>query len=371
MIIVHVVEPFAAGVSVFVRSLTETMPDELHIVIHGERKMVMSAKDVKKTFPKNNVRFIRWKSAQRSINPLKDFLALAELYKILRRLKRKNLVDAVHLHSSKSGLLGRVACRMAGIEKYIYTPNGAPFLSGGSSLNNFIYKQIEKFGSRVGGEVICCSASEKFEYEKLGIRAVYVNNGISVSNFESPITSTKQGKFKVITTGRIESQKGPALFNTIASYFEEFDQFEFIWAGDGHERDCLTANNITVTGWVSSENIKSLVAQADISTSVFEGLSFGVLEALALRKPVLLSECVGNRDVVKQGMNGDIFTNKTEAIIKILSYFNNRDMMGIMGQHSHDICNSEFDMHQNFKGYRRIYLKRNSASKPILLEKSC
>ena len=129
MIVVHIVEPFAAGIAVFVRSLTEVMPDDIHIVIHGERKNVMTASDVKKNFPKQNVRFIRWRSAQRSIDPVKDIFALTELYTILRRLKRKDLVDAVHLHSSKSGLLGRAACRMAGITNVFYTPNGAPFLS--------------------------------------------------------------------------------------------------------------------------------------------------------------------------------------------------------------------------------------------------
>ena len=51
MTIVHVVEPFAAGVAVFVKYLTETMPDDLHIIVHGERKQVMSAGDVKKIFP--------------------------------------------------------------------------------------------------------------------------------------------------------------------------------------------------------------------------------------------------------------------------------------------------------------------------------
>ena len=357
MIIVHVVEPFAAGVSVFVRSLTESMPDELHIVIHGERKNEISADVVKHSFPKKNVRFIKWRSAQRSIHPLKDFMALAELYKILRRLKRKNLVDAVHLHSSKSGLLGRIACRMAGIEKYIYTPNGAPFLSGGNSITNFFYQQIEKFGNKIGGEIVCCSASEQKVYGKLGVRAIYVNNGISIKNFTKPAVSKPIDTFTVITTGRIENQKNPALFNEIASYFEEFGQFKFIWAGEGQERGLLTSKNVEITGWVSSDEIKGLVSRADVylSTSIFEGLSFGVLEALALNKPVLLSECVGNRDVVKKGINGDIFTNKTEAIIKILSYFNNRDMVDVMGQHSRDICKSEFDMHQNFKRYKRIY----------------
>jgi hypothetical protein len=38
MIIVHVVEPFEAGVAVFVKLLSETMPDDTHIIIHGERR---------------------------------------------------------------------------------------------------------------------------------------------------------------------------------------------------------------------------------------------------------------------------------------------------------------------------------------------
>ncbi|KAA9339028.1 glycosyltransferase [Adhaeribacter soli] len=358
MKIVHVVEPFAAGVALFVKSLTETMPEDLHIIIHGEREHVMSAKEVKRTFPKGNVRFLRWKSAQRSINPFKDLLALSELHKVLRRLKRKNLVDAVHLHSSKSGFLGRMACRLAGIKNVIYTPNGAPFLSGKNFLFNFLYKQIEKFGNGIGGKVVCCSASELQEYQKLGIQASFINNGISLKALASvKKPKTKNDKFCIITSGRIEEQKNPALFNEIAAYFSGLNQFEFIWAGDGHQRDKLTAENISVTGWLNSQEVSDLVAQADIyiSTSMYEGLSFGVLEALSLRKPVLLSNCVGNADVVKNGMNGDIFSSEADAIVKLLTYYNNREMIDVMGQHGQDICSTEFDMHRNFKSYQQLY----------------
>src|SRR5258705_7458924 len=139
MIIVHIVEPFAAGIAMFVRSLTESLPDDMHIIVHGERREIMAATEVKKNFTKQNVRFIRWHSAQRPINPIKDFFALSELYKILSRLKRKNMVDAVHLHSSKSGLLGRAACRLAGISNVFYTPNGASFLSARTKLTKYIY----------------------------------------------------------------------------------------------------------------------------------------------------------------------------------------------------------------------------------------
>jgi glycosyltransferase involved in cell wall biosynthesis len=358
MTILHVVEPFAAGIAVFVKSLTETMPDDVHIIVHGERKHVMAAKEVKKTFPRKNIHFIRWRSAQRAVNPLKDFLALSELYKIIRRLKKKGLIDAVHLHSSKSGLLGRVACRMAGIENIVYTPNGAPFLSGGNALSNFFYQQLERFGHGLGGKVVCCSESEMHQYKKIGINGAFVNNGISLpkGNAKSTVPDKKQ-KFRIITSGRIVAQKNPYLFNTIASYFQEFEDFEFVWAGDGDERNELTARNISVTGWVTADQVKSLVAQADVylSTSLYEGLSFAVLEALALKKPLLLSDCVGNSDVIKSGLNGDLYTNETEAIIKILNYYNNREMLNVMGDYSHLICRNEFDAKQNFTTYRTIY----------------
>ncbi len=369
MVIVHVVEPFAAGVALFVKSLTEAISDDMHIIIHGERKQVMSANEVKKSFPQNNVRFIRWKSAQRSINPFKDISALAELHNILKKLKQKDLVDAVHLHSSKSGLLGRIACRLAGISSVIYTPNGAPFLSGGNYFTNLIYQQLEKFGNAIGGEVVCCSASEKNEYVKLGIKASFINNGISLTaKTADPRHKIANGKFTIITSGRIEEQKNPALFNKIATYFEEFEDFEFIWAGDGIGKNLLTANNIKVTGWISTEHVKELVAESDIyiSTSLYEGLSFGVLEALALRKTVLLSDCVGNTDVIKSGINGDIFRNKKDAILKILNYFNNRDMIDIMGQFSHDICTSDFNLDRNFSSYKKLYQGTSHATIPQL-----
>lgn len=364
MTIIHVVEPFAAGIAVFVKSLTETMPDDVHIIIHGERKQEIAASEVKKIFPQKNIRFIRWRSAQRSVNPLKDFMAFSELYKILRRLKKKNLVDAVHLHSSKSGLLGRAACRMAAIENVVYTPNGAPFLSGRSPLANYFYQQLERFGYGLGGRVICCSESELNAYKKIGIPAHYVNNGISLHQPAHIISDGEKKKFRIITSGRIVAQKNPYLFNKIAAYFQEFEDFEFIWAGDGADRSVLKANNITVTGWLGTQEVKTLVAQADIylSTSLYEGLSFAVLEALALRKPMLLSNCVGNMDVVKSGLNGDLFTNETEAIIKLLHYYNNRAMLPIMGEFSHRICSAEFDARQNFNTYRAIYIGSTAAS---------
>lgn len=357
MNIVHIVEPFAAGIAVFVRSLAESMPDDVHIIIHGERKKVMPAREVKEDFPRKNIRFIKWRSAQRAIDPVKDFFAFSELYTVLRRLKRKGLVDAVHLHSSKSGLLGRAACRLAKIEKVFYTPNGASFLSVDNKVLRYFYKQVEKIGNRLGGQVICCSASELYEYQRLGINAAYINNGVALLADPKMVLPKKDSVFRVVTSGRIEVQKQPSIFNAIAEYFEGMTQFEFIWIGDGPDKHQFTSRNIRVTGWLDAPTLQHYVAGADLylSTSKYEGLSFAVLEAMALRKPVLLSNCTGNSDIVKRGINGALFNHKDEAIVKILQYYNNPAMLPVMGGYSGDICRTEFDVAQNFKNYRAMY----------------
>jgi glycosyltransferase involved in cell wall biosynthesis len=310
------------------------------------------------------VRFIKWRSAQRSINPLKDFLALAEIYTILKRLKSRNLVDGIHLHSSKSGILGRLACCLLGLKNVFYTPNGAPFLSGKTDLSRYMYRQVERFGNRLGGKVVCCSPSELSAYLKLGIDAIYINNGITVEDKQQESAKPVKEKFRIVTSGRIIAQKNPLLFNSIASYFNEFDQFEFIWAGDGDGRHLLTAKNITVTGWLTQRETKKLVKDSDIylSTALYEGLSFAVLEALVLHKPVLLSHCVGNMDVVKNGINGDLFKTERDAIVKILQYYNNRDMLQVMGGYSKSICETEFNVKNNFSNYRELYANATDIS---------
>jgi glycosyltransferase involved in cell wall biosynthesis len=362
MNIIHVVEPFASGVATFVRSLVENLQDDLHIIIHGERENVLPSAEVIQYFPAENTRFIKWPSAQRTLSVRKDTAAFWELYTILRRLKQENYIDAVHLHSSKSGFLGRLACKLASIPTVVYTPNGAPFLTGSNRIMQYLYGLLERVATFFGGTTVCCSTSEWEAYHAMGIEADVINNGVQLDHHVNkqvrPPASTS--RFRIVTSGRITDQKYPSSFNTIAKYFEDSDDFEFVWVGDGEDRHQLTAKNITITGWLDPEETNEYVAGAEIylSTSHFEGLPFSVLEALALKRPVLLSDCIGNRDIVHGGVNGDLFDDEQEAILKILRYFNNREMLGVMGEYSRQLCAQQFDVNTTYNSYRQLYTGR-------------
>lgn len=361
MKIVHVVEPLAGGMVTFIKSLVENLPDDFHVIVHGERRQVTSFTEVKKEFSSQNVKFLRWKSAQRSLSPLKDIHAFFELYTILKRLKKNNSVDIVHLHSSKGGFIGRVACRFLGIQDVVvYTPNGAPFMVSDSPASNYFYKKLEKIASLFGGQVVCCSPSEQQAYQLAGINAITINNGVKhekITQFQNK--KKKDNVFRIVTSGRIENQKNPILFNKIASYFQEFKQFEFIWVGEGTERHLLNSNNIQVTGWLSKDDANEIVGNSDLylSTATFEGLPFAVLEALALKKPVLLSDCIGNKDLVMKGLNGDIFQTENDAINKLLHFYNNNSMLSVMGEHSESHCKNSFDLFNTYQSYKKLYQK--------------
>lgn len=361
MKIVHVVEPLAGGMVTFLKSLVENLPDDFHIIVHGERPKVTPLAEVKKHFVFRNVKFLKWKSAQRSVSPQKDLAAFLELYAILKRLKSNNSVDIVHLHCSKGGFLGRIVCKLLGIEDIVvYTPNGAPFMVGTSKAANFFYKKLERVAALFGGQVVCCSPSEQKAYKMAGINSITINNGIQFDKIARARSKRKKNNvFRIVTAGRIVHQKNPILFNKIATYFESFPQFEFIWVGDGTERDILTAKNIHITGWLQKDGVNELVTNADVylSTANFEGLPFSVLEALALNKPVLLTDCVGNKDLVIKGLNGDVFTTADEAINKVLHFYNNYSMLQVMGEHSGAHCQTSFDSTDTYKSYKKLYQK--------------
>lgn len=323
MKIVHVVECFAGGVFSFLSNLTNELNKEEYIVIYGTNRD-NTPSNFKEKFPPNT-KFIPWKNASRSLNPLKDLKALWELYIILRRIDD---IDIIHLHSSKAGFLGRIVSFLLGkSKKTIYTPHAISFLRlDVSPQKRKIFIAMEKFASFFGGKIIACSQSEKEAIEEQGIKNVtFINNGIKPLQIEKTVNTSD--KITIISAGRLSIQKNPKLFNDIALEFVDNPNIQFIWCGDGELKSELTSPNIKCTGWIERKKLEIYLANADIylSTSLWEGLPLSVLEAMSIGLPLLLSNCVGNRDLVKN--NGFVYKNKKEIV-------------NILKNRTDDICNN-------------------------------
>lgn len=362
MYIIHVVEPLAGGMVTFMKSLTESMPSDQHLIIHGRREHGLPLEAVRKQFIASNIKLVLWESAVRNLSPLQDLHAARELYVLLKQLKAAGKIDVVHLHCSKAGFIGRLVCRLLGLQHLVfYTPNGAPFASGTSTASNFLYKQLEKLAHLFGGQIVCCSPSEQLAYEKAGMPSIAINNGIPYEKIKRTSENRAPGNrgfFEIITVGRIVDQKNPALFNRIAQWCNQFPQIRFVWVGEGADRNILTSPNIEITGWLPEHKVHRRVSEADVylSTARYEGLPFAALEALALQKPMLLTNCTGNADLVN-GLNGGVFSHWHEAVNKILRFYNNHPMLRMMGQQSGRYCKYHFNFSETFSHYRRLYSK--------------
>lgn len=351
MKIVHVVECFAGGVFSFLSNLTNELDKEEYIVIYGINRD-NTPSDFRKKFPPNT-KFIPWKNASRSLNPLKDLKALWELYIILRRIDD---IDIIHLHSSKAGFLGRIVSFLLGeSKKTIYTPHAISFLRlDVSTQKRKIFIAMEKFASFFGGKIVACSQSEKEAIEEQGIKNVtFINNGIKPLKIEKKVNISD--KIIIISVGRLSIQKNPKLFNDIALEFKDNPNIQFIWCGDGELKSELTSPNIKCTGWIERKKLENYLANADIylSTSLWEGLPLSVLEAMSIGLPVVLSNCVGNKDLVEN--NGFLYKNKKMCMISIKKLLNDKALYDNLGRYSKKFFKESFNLKSMATNYLNLY----------------
>ena len=362
MTILHVLEPFASGITTAVSSIARELPDFTHIVIHGSRNWTESAEKVKQRFPQG-VTFIGWKNAGREINAIKDWKALWELVALLKPYAsrdRKNEI-AIHLHSSKAGFLGRLACRILGIKNVFYTPHCGAFLRTdiGSSKRR-LYRVLEWLGGCFGGRVVGCGASEGEIYKKLGKDTTFVSNGVAVS-YEQSATEDPQKERNLISFAGIASfQKDPALWNAVAAACAGTageEGFSFYWIGDGPEAAKLNGGRVVLTGWKTASEVEALLEKTAVyfSASAWEGLPYGVLEAMSHGCALCLRNVPGNRDLVIPGENGWLFNSAREATERLGAMLNDRDSLAVMGKRSREIAARDFSLKQMGEGYRRIY----------------
>jgi glycosyltransferase involved in cell wall biosynthesis len=359
VIILHVLEPFASGVITAVSSIAGELPEFTHVLIHGSRNSAESVLKAKERFP-SGTEFVEWKYAVREINPVNDLKALKSLMKILKKYKKENTAFVVHLHSSKAGFIGRFACLLLGIKKVIYTPHCGAFLRADIGfIKRKIYYLFEKLGGWFGGRVVGCGHSEGEAYKKLGRKTCYVSNGIALCENSRMRADDKR---LISFTGIACPQKDPALWNSVAQ--DVFDSagregFSFCWIGDGEEADRLDRRRITVTGWKTSDEVEIFLGKTAVyfSASAWEGLPYGVLEAMNFSCALLLRDVPGNRELVTQGENGFLFKTRQEAADRLNEMVKDKALLETMGKKSRLIAEQGYTIKQMGEGYKKIYME--------------
>lgn len=356
MKIVHVVEALEGGVYTYFKDLSWFFgSDEIRktvetIIIYSGHRNGVNPEKVQAEFS-NNVKLIHIEMV-REIAPFQD---LKSLYKLRKQLHTIN-PDIVHLHSSKAGVLGRIAVfSLFKKKKVFYSPHGYAFLRTDiSKATQNLYLTIEKSFQQVfGGTTIACGDTE-FEIAKtIGISKLN-RNGVDINTIRQYFIPHQNTKLTIGILARITEARNPLLFNEIALRFPDFN---FIWIGDGELKHLITAPNVEITGWISDQKkVFTVLNTIDIylQTSMWEGLPIAILKAMVLEKPVIATNIIGNKDAVVHNETGFLFEDIVElnSCFEFLKEEQNRQKFGKNGFKR---CQELFDKNQNFKELLELY----------------
>jgi glycosyltransferase involved in cell wall biosynthesis len=259
---------------------------------------------------------------QREIG-IHDIIAYKTIIKHIRNISP----DIVHCHSSKAGIVGRLAAKKSHTPLIVYTPNAYAFESPDISvLKKNIYILAECLLSRFATSVtVNVSKGEMREAlihridKKEKFRLIY--NGIP--DIEIPEKDElkkelglKQDVHYVGVTARCARQKDPMTFLDIAEkVVRECDNVEFIYIGDGEMMGRMKEfvkshgleKKVHLLGFRSDASRIVGVLDFYLSTALYEGLPYSVIEALRAGVTIIATDVVGNNDIVVNGKTGFIF----------------------------------------------------------------
>lgn len=311
----------------------------------------------------------------RELNPMKDIIAL---FKLARFIKKGNF-SIVHTHSSKAGILGRMAAKIAGAKVIVHTVHGWGHHDMMNSLVKKFYIFLERLVEPFTDILITVSDCAAREGLKDGIgkpeKYLTIRSGIDLDEFKNASVDIKKKKKElgidpgclvVGTIGRLSSQKSPQDFFLAAhEILKHRKDIRFLYIGDGPLRSEIEKliKRLSIEEKVILTGIRKDIAQLlkvmdiFILTSLWEGLPRVFPQAMASGLPVISTNIGGASEAIKEGVTGFLvepgdYKAIADRCLKLLTDGNMRKDMGIAGAKMvyPDFCDKEM-----VKRIQRLY----------------
>lgn len=276
------------------------------------------------------------------INELKTYIQFKRLY-----LKYKP--DVIHLHSSKAGILGRLAFPR---NKLIYTVHGFDSIR----VNYRKYLPLERIL-----QARCKAIVGVSEYDKRNLLSEGISNNVKMiyNGIFSPKhiddNPFKQIKYlrKVLCVARLSSPKRWDVFFEVANLLP---QYAFIWIGNQCECEDKYPENVFFMGSLPIAGAYNEYADLFMLPSDYEGLPMTIIEAMSMGKPVVTSNVGGISEIVVNDENGYTVENIPEAFAKKIFYIlEHQDIYNRFSQTALERYQKDLTVEKMVNGYMKIY----------------
>jgi glycosyltransferase involved in cell wall biosynthesis len=304
--------------------------------------------------------------------PFRSFKIISFL-KLIRFIKN-NEIQILHAHGKGAGIYGRLIKIFIREILVIYTFHGFHILEYNSLVKNS-YILIERFLSKLTdifinvsqGEKEICLHNKIFK-ESDSIVMYNAIKSVERSNLDKYQLRNKLSlpaeAFLIISVVRFNHQKNLKATVNIAKKLLTNRDILFLIVGDGEEKaeieNFISKNNlinILLLGYQS--NIDEYLSASDIylSTSLWEGLPYSLIEAAANGLPIVASDVTGNNEVVTDGENGYLFqlSKINDAVERLLQIKNSAKEQKLLSDNSLKIFNAKFQLDIMINKMKEIY----------------
>jgi glycosyltransferase involved in cell wall biosynthesis len=274
------------------------------------------------TVNRDRVRLTTLQPLVREIDPLNDWRALRALEKIMRQGR----YHIVHTHSSKAGVLGRMAARRAGVPVVVHTVHGWPFHDRMNPLKRRVYIAAEKHCLPMTDKLIVVTQLDAGAGIRCGIggpddyRRIF--SAINLDEYRNAAADPRAVRAALGLdpsapvagcVARLSPQKAPDIFMRMAAEVSKLvPDAQFLYVGGGPLRADIEAliRELGLEGKVVlaglRRDIPQLMAAMDVFVllSLWEGLPRVFPQAMASGLPVVASRVGGAAEIVTHGDNG-------------------------------------------------------------------
>ncbi len=266
-------------------------------------------------------------SLMRPIRPWGDLRALIRLTAILKHERPA----IVHTHSSKAGILGRLAARLAGVPVVVHSIHGFGFHSRQPAALRALLIALERAAARATTHFIAVSRANLEAGIARGLfqrdRVTLIRSGVPIADLERAARDqgprdgaglrreigVPQGAPLIGMIACLKPQKSPLTFVEVAARVAAtFPEARFVLAGDGELRAPVVARaealglrgRFHLLGW--RRDVPKVMAALDVLvlTSLWEGLPRVLPEAIAAGVPVVATRVDGTADILTDGVTG-------------------------------------------------------------------
>jgi glycosyltransferase involved in cell wall biosynthesis len=314
----------------------------------------------------------------RPVQPLKDFIALRKLEKILREQKP----DIVHTHSGKAGILGRLAAQRAGVPVIIHHIHGPSFGNFQGALANLAFTAAERHAARVTDHFFCSANAMTRLYLAAGIgqpeKFTRIFSGFNLKPF---LTATNdptlrqqlglgENHFVIGKIARLFKLKGHSdLLAAFAKILPQVPQARLLFVGDGSLRDEIE-NQVRTLGLDGQVIFAGLVPPGEVARyvgimdcvahlSYREALSRALPQALAAGKPVVAYDFDGADEVCLENETGFIVPtgDTTAAAQRLLQLAGDSALREKLGRRGQTFVRENFSIGKMVADQYDVYLK--------------